>query len=104
MFDANKRLGAEDKSPGMAVVFHMGGPKRDYNPSKRLGETPSEDEAPAVSGNQDELLDKAATGICEALNVSPKAAPRLREYLMAFINAADSAPHEENEQSTEEEG
>jgi hypothetical protein len=101
MFDPNKRQGAEEKKPGIAIAVSFGKPKG-FNPSKRLGEESSADEAPAKSGDPDQLMDQACEGICDAINVSSKAAPRLREYLEAFFHAADSKPHDEGEHTNEE--
>lgn len=101
MFDPNKRLGAEEKKPGVAIAVSFGKSKG-FNPSKRYGEESSEDEAPAKSGNPDQLMDQACEGICDALNVSSKAAPRLREYLEAFQHAASMKQSNEGEQTNEE--
>ncbi len=93
MFDPNKRLGEDDKSPAMVVAVKVGKPGK-FDPSKRLGdEEPDGEEKPAA--NPEQLMDEAAAGLCKSLNVSASAAPRVRQYLEAFCRAADSKPHAE---------
>lgn len=105
MYDPNKRLGEDDppkKRSGFAMAIK-------FDPSKRLGDDDDEGEGEKedAGGGPDKLMDDACTGICKALNVSTSAAPRLRQYLEAFVHAADSKPHNEGEHtqdSDDEEG
>ena len=102
MFNPSKRLGdEEDGAPAghkpvvaLAIKFH---------PTKRLGEEDPADEGDG-GGDPDELMDQAAEGICRKINVNPKAAPALKQYLEAFFRAADSKPHEEGEHEEDEDG
>jgi len=93
MFNPTKRIGDDEEGEGkkpmvaLAIKFH---------PTKRIGEEdPTGDEGEA--GDPDELMLEAAEGFCSKLNVSPKAAPALKQYLEAFFRAADSKSHEEGD-------
>jgi hypothetical protein len=99
MYDPDKRLGEEDKSPAMVVAVKMGKPGK-FDPSKRIGEGESEDAEPETA-EPNQLKDEAAAGLCKAFNVSTSAAPRVREYLEAFYRACDSEPKGETESETQ---
>jgi hypothetical protein len=95
MYEPNKKLGEEEpKKPGLMVAIK-------FDPKKRLGDEEPDGEEPVDGGDPDKLMDDACVGICKALNVSPSAAPRLRQYLEAFFTAADSKPHVEGEHENE---
>ena len=96
MYNPEKRIG-EDEKPGLMVAVKMGKPGK-FDPSRRIGESePDETEEPQ-GADPGQLKDEAAGGICRALNVSTSAAPRLRQYLEAFVRACGTeAPRAESE-------
>ena len=102
MFNPTKRLG--DEEDGSHTVIAVGIPTHKatkFNPSSRLGDEGPDAEPDGEAGDPDELMLKAAEGICTKLNVGAKAAPALKDYLEAFCRAADSKPHEEGGDETD---
>ena len=97
MFSPSKRLGDDDekggKKPAAAIML--------FGPEKRLGdeEPEAEDSEPS---DPDEVIVRAAEGICRICNVSSSKAKALGQYIETIARAADSKPHDEGEHEAEE--
>lgn len=86
MYDPEKRIGEDEKGPGLMVAVKLGKPGK-FDPSRRVGEDEPDEVEESRGADPSQLMDEAAGGICRALNVSTSAAPRLRQYLEAFVRA-----------------
>jgi hypothetical protein len=101
MFNPSKRLGDEEDGGGRKPAVVVG---IKFHPEKRLGDEDPDAADEGEAGDPDELMLKAAEGICGKLNVNTKAAPALKQYLEAFCRAADSKPHEEGDDTSDTSG
>jgi hypothetical protein len=102
MFDPAKKIGEDDKGPGLTVVMSHTAPSK-YDPSKRIGETPDDTQDEGAGGDPDALMSDLSERLCKAFNVGTDRAPRIKDLLEAFCHAADSKPHAEGKDTEEEE-
>jgi hypothetical protein len=92
IFDEEDSSKEKPRKSGITVVEVGFNPKRGVFDEDKT----SQDSSSSGEDDTNQVMDDACVGMCKALNTSPSAASRLRQYLEAFMTAA-KMKHESND-------